>query len=65
MVHGVWCMVYGVQYMVHGIWVVRSAPPLALAFKLKSSLCTLAGSYSEGATMSQSIILAHKGENLV
>ena len=27
--------------------------------------CTLAGSYSEGATMSQSIILAHKGENLV
>ena len=26
---------------------------------------TLAGSYSEGATMSQSIILAHKGENLV
>ena len=26
---------------------------------------TLAGSYSEGATMSQSIILVHKGENLV
>ena len=27
--------------------------------------CTLAGSYSEGATLSQFIILAHKGEKLV
>ena len=27
--------------------------------------CTLAGSYSEGATLSQFIILAHKGETLV
>ena len=32
---------------------------------MKKETCTLAGSYSEGATMSQSIILAHKGENLV
>ena len=31
----------------------------------KNHGCTLAGSYSEGATLSQFIILAHKGEKLV